>query len=180
LKGKLFIHNRQRSTGLDLTLLRRVARSMLEDILEPEEFELGIYLVDSDEMARFNQSLLRHQGTTDVITLDYGAGVPNADGRQARHVGRKAPSPNCPDAELQTRHADIFICLDEAILQARRYHTTWPAELARYLVHAALHLRGFDDRRPADRRRMKREEDRLLRRFNRRFPLSKLSKGNRR
>jgi ssRNA-specific RNase YbeY (16S rRNA maturation enzyme) len=46
--------------------------------------------------------------------------------------------------------------------------------LARYVIHGVLHLRGFDDLRPADRRKMKREENRLLKEIARLFPLSKL------
>ncbi|MGD0614216.1 MAG: rRNA maturation RNAse YbeY [Verrucomicrobiota bacterium] len=49
-------------------------------------------------------------------------------------------------------HGEIFICLEE---------------LARYVIHGLLHLTGYDDRRPGDRRRMKLEEDRLLRRLGR-------------
>jgi ssRNA-specific RNase YbeY (16S rRNA maturation enzyme) len=37
-----------------------------------------------------------------------------------------------------------------------------------------LHLRGFDDIRAADRRKMKRAENRLLKEVARLFPLSKL------
>jgi probable rRNA maturation factor len=66
--------------------------------------------------------------------------------------------------------------VDEAIIQARRFRTSWPAELVRYLVHGVLHLRGFDDHTAADRRRMKTEENRLLRLLAGRFPLSQLAR----
>jgi len=65
---------------------------------------------------------------------------------------------------------EICLGVEEAQRQARRYGTSWPAELARYLVHGVLHLLGYDDRQPAARRRMKRQEDRLLRALRRRFP----------
>ena len=60
------------------------------------------------------------------------------------------------------------------MIQAARFRTTWPDELARYLIHGLLHLRGYTDTRPAARRRMKLAEDRLLRAMRRRFDLSKL------
>ncbi len=71
-------------------------------------------------------------------------------------------------------HAEIFVCVDEAVRQARRFHTTWQRELARYVVHGLLHLQGYEDSTATKRRRMKREEDRWLREVGRCFPLSKL------
>jgi probable rRNA maturation factor len=70
----------------------------------------------------------------------------------------------------------LFICLDDAVKQAREFRTTWQEELARYVIHGLLHLRGFDDLEPAARRVMKREENRLLRRAGRAFTLAQLQK----
>jgi probable rRNA maturation factor len=67
--------------------------------------------------------------------------------------------------------------VDEALIQARRFRTSWQSEIVRYLIHGILHLQGFDDQRPADRRKMKREESRLLRRSSLRFDLRKVAKG---
>jgi probable rRNA maturation factor len=64
--------------------------------------------------------------------------------------------------------------MDEALIQARRFRTTWQTELVRYLIHGVLHLQGHDDRRSVSRRSMKKEEARLLKKLGRRFCLSKL------
>jgi ssRNA-specific RNase YbeY (16S rRNA maturation enzyme) len=45
----------------------------------------------------------------------------------------------------------------------------------RYVVHGVLHLRGFDDQRPSDRSKMKREENRLLRELTCRLPITQLA-----
>ena len=71
-------------------------------------------------------------------------------------------------------HADIFICLDEAVRQARKFGTNWRLEVVRYLIHGILHQLGFDDASASARRKMRREENRRLRELSRRFPLSKL------
>ncbi len=68
-----------------------------------------------------------------------------------------------------TLHGEIFICVDEAIAQARKYAPRWQSEIVRYVIHGILHLLGHDDSRPAARRRMKREENRLLRRLAGKF-----------
>ena len=49
-----------------------------------------------------------------------------------------------------TLHGEIFICVDEAVLQARKFRTSWQSEIVRYLVHGVLHLLGHDDSRPAN------------------------------
>jgi ssRNA-specific RNase YbeY (16S rRNA maturation enzyme) len=47
--------------------------------------------------------------------------------------------------------------------------------MARYVVHGLLHLSGFDDVLLAARRKMKREENRLVRALKRRFRLERLA-----
>jgi rRNA maturation RNase YbeY len=64
--------------------------------------------------------------------------------------------------------------VDEAVLQARKFGTSWESEVIRYLVHGVLHLLGFDDSSAGARRKMKPEENRRLREIARRFLLSKL------
>jgi probable rRNA maturation factor len=67
--------------------------------------------------------------------------------------------------KLDTINGELFICVDEAIRQAKRFRTTWQSELMRYIVHGVLHLLGHDDHRAADRLKMKREENRLVRKL---------------
>jgi rRNA maturation RNase YbeY len=80
-----------------------------------------------------------------------------------------------PDAGL-VLHGEIFVCLEDAVAQARQFGVTWQDELARYVVHGLLHLLGHDDLDSAARRRMKREENRLVRELAGRFRLSQLSR----
>jgi probable rRNA maturation factor len=180
LSGSLSIRNRQRAIPVDVRELRRVVRSLLRDHFAVEEFDLGIQLVGAKEMTRLNETFLRHRGVTDVLAFDYGLGVPPSAGGKLLEVRARAGSENRLKAELPTFYGEIFICPDEAVRQARRFRTTWPSELVRYAVHGLLHLRGFDDRRAADRRKMKRVEDRLVKEIARRFPLGELARRRRR
>ena len=163
----LLIKNRQRVTPLNTRLLRRITDSLLTDLIGLESFDLGIYLVQAPEMARLNKTYLQHEGSTDVITFDYSDHVPSKSGR---HV-----EPGLPARCRKHVHGEIFICVDDAKKQARQFRTSWQSELARYVIHGVLHLRGFDDLQPAARRKMKREENRLLKEVDHRFPLRKLS-----
>ena len=152
MSGVLFVRNRQRERGVDVRYLRRIVQSLLAEQLGLKQFDLGIYLVSAPVITSINQTYLRHSGPTDVITFDY------CDPRRPEWIG-----------------GEIFICLDEALTQAKRFQTSWQSELVRYIVHGALHLSGFDDRTPPLRRRMKREEDRLLRELASNFDLRKVA-----
>ncbi|HYV61422.1 MAG TPA: rRNA maturation RNAse YbeY, partial [Bryobacteraceae bacterium] len=63
----------------------------------------------------------------------------------------------------------------DAVSQARQFGVRWESELVRYLLHGLLHLDGLDDRTPVARRRMKREENRLLKLTSRQFALRDLA-----
>jgi probable rRNA maturation factor len=52
--------------------------------------------------------------------------------------------------------------VEVAVSQSRRFRTRWQSELIRYVIHGLLHLQGYDDHKPSNRARMKREENRLL------------------
>lgn len=152
----LTIASRQRACAVDRRLLRRIARTLLTELVPDSDCDLGVCLVGASEMTRLNETFLHHAGPTDVIAFDYSP-----------HARRPASKP------FQL-HCEIFICVDEAVAQARRFRTSWQAEVVRYLIHGLLHLRGYDDATPARRLKMKREENRLLHKINARFRLRKL------
>jgi len=64
---------------------------------------------------------------------------------QAASSQKNPPGRNRLKPELQTLLGEIYICVDEAVLQARKFGTSWQSEVIRYLVHGVLHLLGFDD-----------------------------------
>ena len=159
--SQLLIRNRQRVRRVRTAQLRRIAQSILNDLPGVREYELCVHLVGAVEMTQVNEQFLGHEGSTDVITFDY--------------TDKPATSP----ARLPERlHGEIFICLDDAVAQARRFRTTWQAEVTRYLIHGLLHLRGYTDTETASRRRMKREEQRRLQRVKRGFDLSLMRRAS--
>ncbi len=136
----LGIRNRQRLRKINPRQFRKILLAALKN-LGVGQFELGIHIVGAAEMTRLNETFLRHKGSTDVITFDHSSLV------------TRPPS---------LLHGEIFICIEEAVAQAKRFRTSWQSELVRYAVHGVLHLLGHDDARAAARRKMKREEDRIL------------------
>jgi probable rRNA maturation factor len=164
-KMDIAVVNRQRTRQINLRLLKKIANALLAE-LEIEKAEIGIFLAAVTEMTRLNETFLKHKGSTDVITFDYRDSVLPAGCRQIKS--------EFPAGCRKHVHGEIFVCVDEAVLQARKFGTSWQSEVIRYLVHGVLHLLGFDDSSAGARRKMKREENRRLREMTRRFPLSKL------
>ena len=155
MREGIILRNRQRARAVNLRRLRAVVLCLVEELFERPPFELGIYLVSASEITGLNEAFLRHRGATDVIAFDYGS------------------SEICDEPGLR---GEIFVCLEEAVAQARRFRTSWPSELVRYIVHGLLHLQGYDDTRAGDRRRMKEKENRLLRGLGGRFDFRQLAR----
>ena len=156
--------NRQRIRKINRRLLKQITAALLAD-LKVEAAELGLHLVATPEIIRLNEQFLRHAGPTDVIAFDH-----SDSRRRTLDPGPKTPGPR------RQLHGEIFICVDEAVLQARKFRVSWQSEITRYLVHGVLHLLGHDDSRPAERRKMKRAENRRLRELSRRFSLAHLAR----
>jgi len=153
----IVIANRQRTKKINSRRLKQIIQALFSE-LAIDEAELGIQLVGAREMARVNWQYLQHEGSTDVITFDYGE--------------------NNEDAHVLTSpvklHGELFVCVDEAITQANEFHTTWQDEVVRYVVHGVLHLLGYDDLKPDLRRTMKREENRLMQKLGKQFSFLEL------
>jgi probable rRNA maturation factor len=172
IKMNIAIANRQRTKKINTRILKQVVAELFTE-LEITEAELGIHLVGAKEMARVNRQFLQHEGSTDVITFDHAepgrAGSPLPDARQQKSGGAHGVT-------RPTIHGELFLCVDEAISQARQFGTNWQSEVVRYVVHGVLHLLGYDDLKPALRREMKRVENQLVRGLAKRFTLAQLSR----
>ena len=153
----LVITNRQRTKKINSRRLKEITVALLAK-LKITEADLGVNLVGVREMALVNETFLQHDGPTDVITFD--------------HRNCEARSAKCEE-EI---HGELFICVDVAIRQAKEFGTSWQSEVVRYVVHGVLHLLGHDDRTAPLRRKMKREENRLVGRLAKRFSLAQLSR----
>jgi len=99
---------------------------------------IEITLTDDEALRALNQSWRGIDRATDVLSFHY-----HEDGQPVA--------------------GDLVISIDRWHEQARRFRTTRGRELARLVVHGALHLAGLDHHRAAERRRMRAHEDRVLR-----------------
>ena len=67
-----------------------------------------------------------------------------------------------PTDVITFQHGEIFISVETAKENARRFRTTLTDELELYLVHGLLHLHGFDDKTPSGARRMEAAQKRIV------------------
>jgi probable rRNA maturation factor len=164
----LSLHNRQRIRRVNLRLLRRIVRTLLRETCPHVPFDLAVHVVAEAEMTQLNETYLRHKGSTDVITFDYAENVGQAS-RLSPPRGKAGVAEDMQEACPALLHGEIFVCINEALSQARRFHTIWQSELVRYAVHGVLHLLGYDDADSRARQRMKAAEDTLVSQLARRF-----------
>jgi probable rRNA maturation factor len=59
-------------------------------------------------------------------------------------------------------HGEIFISLDTAERQAKENNEPYEREVELYLIHALLHLAGWDDREETSREAMRRKQAAIL------------------
>ena len=133
---RLTMRNHQREVSVDSPALRRQMRWLLNNAFKWTEYELAVHFVSAKRMALINHKHLGHEGPTDILTFDY---------------------------EESFQSGEIFICPAVAAKYAEHHKQSLMTELARYLIHGLLHMSGHDDKVPAARRKMEREETRLLR-----------------
>ena len=101
--------------------------------------ELGIVLTGDAPVRELNRRWRGLDRATDVLSFNY-------DDPPGRIV-----------------NGDLIVSMDRVDAQARRFKVTRGRELARLVLHGALHLAGLDHRTAAQRRQMRAREAALLR-----------------
>jgi rRNA maturation RNase YbeY len=130
---KTSLRNRHRKLKPALASLKPLLNRW-EKLLPVRIAELSVVFLGDEEMAGLHGRLMSDPTPTDILTLDYGRGM-----------------------------AEIFISLDTARRQAADRGKSFSSELRLYLAHGLLHLSGYGDKSPAQRKQMRRAEAQLLR-----------------
>ncbi|MDP4198052.1 MAG: rRNA maturation RNase YbeY [Bacteroidota bacterium] len=98
-----------------------------------EEVELHAILLSDAELLELNRSALGHDWLTDIITFE---------------IERAA----------ELLQAEIYLSVDRARENARRYHVSLLQELEHLVIHGMLHLAGMKDKTPLQKKQMRARE----------------------
>lgn len=131
------IVSRQRLLAMNSVWFERLARRAVLAI-GADAAEIGVIVVDDRRIARLHDEWMQDPEPTDVITFDLGSDPPQ------RLVG------------------DIAVSAETALRMARELGWQPRQELAYYMVHGLLHLAGYDDLTPGERRRMRKAEREVM------------------
>ena len=106
--------------------------------------EINFIFCNDAYLLKINQEYLQHDTYTDIITFD--------------------------NSEIEKEIvSDIFISVERVAENALTYQITTLQELYRVMIHGTLHLLGYKDKSPGDKKRMTEKEN---------FYLEKLTIGN--
>jgi len=124
--------------GSDRGAAQRAATELCHDVLARQgvvRAEVGLAFGGDETRRELNRRYRGLDKATDVLSFTY---EDRSDGRGRRHLA-----------------GDIVISVPRVFVQARRYRVSPGRELARLLIHGALHLCGHDHLRAAERTRMR-------------------------
>ena len=129
------------SEEIDFTLKQKLkVRNWLTHIIKSYGFKLSalnFIFCNDDYLLKINIDYLNHNTLTDIITFD------NSE-------------------EENTIEGDIFISIDRIRENASIFKVSFETELLRVLSHGTLHLLGFKDKNPKDKKEMTSKEDECL------------------
>ena len=104
--------------------------------LKLQPSSIDVILVDDTTLRELHKIYLDDDSNTDVMTFNLG--------------------------EDDSIEGEIYISLPRVYEQSQEYNVTYQEELVRILIHACLHLAGYDDLEDDQRMQMKLEEDKLF------------------
>lgn len=142
-----------RQLALPRVSVRNLQRRTLVNIAELETFA-------ADAVKRCLR--LQPQKRTDLRKLSEVFVWLISDRRMAllhrRFLGQSGPTD-----VLTFQHGEILISVDTARRHARAFGNSFVRELNLYVVHGLLHLHGFGDQTPAEARKMRMAQEKILR-----------------
>ena len=111
-------------------------RSWVLTTIEKETYipgPLSFIFCDDEYLHKINLQYLNHDTYTDIITFDY--------------------------SNKRSLSGDIFISIERVKENAKGQEIPFDAELKRVIIHGVLHLAGYKDKNPEEKRLMREKED---------------------
>ncbi len=132
---KIQVHNVIDNINLSRKKLTELAGWLCDEIKLPIE-TLDIIFTDDEKLREMHENYLDDKDYTDVMTFNLGT--------------------------EDVIEGEIFISSDRAQENALRYNVSLEVEICRLIIHACLHLAGYEDNNESNRQRMKKKEENFL------------------
>lgn len=147
----LFVQNQQDKVpvpkGLEELLSRLAALTLQQANIDPEA-EIGITLVDDEQIHRLNLEYRGVDAPTDVLSFALREETPG--------------EPDIAGGEEDHLWGDVVISMETALRQSHEYGHSLEREVGFLAVHGMLHLLGYDHPTEKDRERMHMLEEAVL------------------
>ncbi len=134
MKVNLFVRH-PRAPKIERVRIAALAREIVREEKRIAR-SITVVLVDDEYLLDVNRKFLNHNYKTDVIAFDLDEGL---------------------DIE-----GEIYVSVDRARVQARRYKVSTKEEIVRLIVHGILHLAGWEDKTRSEKLRMRKRENRYI------------------
>jgi rRNA maturation RNase YbeY len=132
---KIQVHNEIDNINLSREKLIELTGWLCDEIKLPIE-TLEIIFTDDEKLREMHEKFLDDKDYTDVMTFNLGT--------------------------EDVIEGEIFISSDRAQENALRYDVSIEVEICRLIIHACLHLAGYEDNNESNRQRMKKKEENFL------------------
>lgn len=117
--------------------LNKYILEVIDQHLDVRKVDINYIFCTDEGLLEKNIAFLNHDTLTDIITFDLSES----------------------DTELTS---EIYISVDRVADNAQKFGVSYNTELHRVLFHGILHLCGFKDKKPAEEKEMRHQEDLCL------------------
>jgi len=139
--AEISVHNRQRKLRFDLSWLRRFAvKALAECTLHAATPNTPLSQLESIEVSI----------VSDAVIADVHVRFMQIEG---------------PTDVITFEHGEILISSETAQMYAFKYGHPLETELGLYIIHGLLHLNGYDDLQKSDAAKMKKLQERVLKKL---------------
>ncbi|MCX6150211.1 MAG: rRNA maturation RNase YbeY [Ignavibacteriales bacterium] len=122
--------------GVNKQLVHKIVNILMEELnFTIQSMELN--LISTQTIQVINKKYLKHNYPTDILTFNYSGSENNLEG-------------------------EIFISVEEAKRNAKKFKCSFEQEIVRLIVHGFLHLIGYNDDKPSRRKKMEIIEDHFV------------------
>lgn len=128
------VYNRQKDLQIDKSSVRTLVLAILKYLKVSFE-EISIYLVSEKQISQLHDQFFQDPSSTDCISFPI----------DKSHLG------------------EVFVCPKVALEYAQKKGLDPKGEVALYIIHGILHLLGYDDLEPKERKTMRKKEKSCMR-----------------